>query len=209
MPVTIGGSGPITGVTSINTSVSDTELGYLDGVTSALQTQINSKANDSSQGLYFITANTFSGSSAVNINNCFTSTYDNYRIVLSGVKAASGSVGLRFRLRASAADNTSSNYQYGRMYVGLVDNIAFASVNNTTAAFWEPCSASDAYGSAIVIDVLSPALTERTAFIANAASNTMSLYNGLMTVTTAYDGFTVYPASSTLSGTVRVYGYKN
>ena len=44
MPVTIGGSGPITGVTSINTTVSDTELGYLDGVSSALQTQINGKA---------------------------------------------------------------------------------------------------------------------------------------------------------------------
>lgn len=43
MPVTIGGSGPITGVTSINTTVTDTELGYLDGVTSALQTQINGK----------------------------------------------------------------------------------------------------------------------------------------------------------------------
>lgn len=43
MPVSIGGNGPITGVTSINTTVTDTELGYLDGVTSALQTQINAK----------------------------------------------------------------------------------------------------------------------------------------------------------------------
>lgn len=43
MPVSIGGNGPITGVTSINTTVTDTELGYLDGVSSALQTQINGK----------------------------------------------------------------------------------------------------------------------------------------------------------------------
>ena len=47
MPVVIGGSGPVTGVTSINTTVSDTELGYLDGVTSALQTQIDGKVTGS------------------------------------------------------------------------------------------------------------------------------------------------------------------
>lgn len=45
MPIVLNGSGPVTGVTSLNTTVSDTELGYLDGVTSALQTQINSKLN--------------------------------------------------------------------------------------------------------------------------------------------------------------------
>lgn len=44
MPITINGTGPIDGVTSLNTSVSSTELGYLDGVTSALQSQINTRA---------------------------------------------------------------------------------------------------------------------------------------------------------------------
>lgn len=43
MAVTIGGSGAFTGITSLNSSVSDTELGYVDGVTSAIQTQIDSK----------------------------------------------------------------------------------------------------------------------------------------------------------------------
>lgn len=50
MPVTIGGSGPITGVTSINTTVSDTELGYLDGVTSAIQTQLAGKGTINTNG---------------------------------------------------------------------------------------------------------------------------------------------------------------
>ena len=45
MPIVLNGSGPITGVTSLNTTVSDTEIGYLDGVTSALQTQLAGKAD--------------------------------------------------------------------------------------------------------------------------------------------------------------------
>lgn len=43
MPISINGSGPIDGITSLNTTVSSTELGYLDGVTSAVQTQLNAK----------------------------------------------------------------------------------------------------------------------------------------------------------------------
>ena len=43
MPISISGDGPITGITSLNTTVNSTELGYLDGTTSAIQTQINAK----------------------------------------------------------------------------------------------------------------------------------------------------------------------
>jgi len=49
MPLDINGQGSISGITSLNTSasvnLSETELGYLDGVTSGLQTQINEKLN--------------------------------------------------------------------------------------------------------------------------------------------------------------------
>jgi hypothetical protein len=43
MSLQLSGSGVVTGLTSINTDVSDTEIGYLDGVTSALQSQLGSK----------------------------------------------------------------------------------------------------------------------------------------------------------------------
>lgn len=38
MPVSINGSGPIDGITSLNTTVSSTELGYLDGVNGPILT---------------------------------------------------------------------------------------------------------------------------------------------------------------------------
>lgn len=50
MPISINGSGPIDGITSLNTTVSNTELGYLDGTTSAIQTQLGSKADILSNG---------------------------------------------------------------------------------------------------------------------------------------------------------------
>lgn len=48
MTIIINGTGPIDGITSLNTTVSNTELGFLDGATSNIQTQINAKANISS-----------------------------------------------------------------------------------------------------------------------------------------------------------------
>lgn len=52
MPITINGTGPIDGITSLNTTVSNTELGYLDGTTSAIQTQLGSKADILSNGAW-------------------------------------------------------------------------------------------------------------------------------------------------------------
>ena len=74
MPLVLTGDGAVG-------PLSASEVGFLDGVTSSVQTQINAKANDASQGFYFITSQTFSAASAVNVNNCFSSTYDNYRVV--------------------------------------------------------------------------------------------------------------------------------
>jgi len=43
MPLDINGQGSISGITSLNTVVSDAELERLDGVTGAIQTQLNGK----------------------------------------------------------------------------------------------------------------------------------------------------------------------
>lgn len=43
MPIILNGTGDITGLASVNSSVSAAEIGYLDGVSSAIQTQINNK----------------------------------------------------------------------------------------------------------------------------------------------------------------------
>lgn len=45
MPMILNGTGDITGLASVNSSVSAAEIGYLDGVTSALQTQITAKVS--------------------------------------------------------------------------------------------------------------------------------------------------------------------
>ena len=49
MPMILNGTGDITGLASVNSSVTAAEIGYLDGTTSTIQTQINTKAAISGQ----------------------------------------------------------------------------------------------------------------------------------------------------------------
>jgi hypothetical protein len=38
---------------------------------------------------------------------------------------------------------------------------------------------------------------------------TLAVQSAAHDVATAYDGFTIFPSSGTIAGTIRVYGYKN
>lgn len=222
MPVTINGSGPIAGVTSINTTVSDTELGYLDGVTSALQTQINAKAADSSQGLYLITPSSIanSGGSAsasggaisfttvnsVSLNGCFTATYDNYRILLN--YSGSASDYLSIRLRASGSDLSTTTYAF-QMVQGASTTVSGSRTTGQTA--WGDIIYFDATQESAAIDIYNPALAKATYFhlLESRSTPVVRMGAGNNSTASAYDGMTIYPTSGTITGTVRVYGYKN
>lgn len=212
MPVTIGGSGPITGVTSINTTVSDTELGYLDGVTSALQTQINAKAADSSQGLYLITSQSFSAASSVSVNNCFSTTYSQYLIM----RTLLGSVidqNINVRLRVAGTDDSGTNY---RRQVLSADSTTVAGVRATGETSWVSALS---YTETVAIGVAqlwvsNPFDAARTTAYGVAGYDhdaNIAIYQRVMAhdLATSYDGFSFYPSSGTITGTIRVYGLKN
>lgn len=206
MPITINGTGPITGVTSINTSVSDTELGYLDGVTSGIQSQINT-----SGGLVKIVDNTFSASSAVNINNCFTSTYANYRIMVALTAASATDPTIPVYYRASGTDTTTGYQRYGYGNDGaaltvLATNDATIMVSSTT----------NPKNTFLILDSFAPNLAQMTVgnffsgWVTNAGQGPRMQHGSFtQTSTTQFDGFSLVPSSGTISGTVRVYGYRN
>jgi hypothetical protein len=66
------------------------------------------------------------------------------------------------------------------------------------------------------MDIYSPYLTRKTSMTSQAASwqgatSQFFMINtaGTTSVTTSYDGFTLFPNTGTFSGQIRVYGYRN
>ena len=154
----------------------------------------------------------FSGASSVSLNNVFSSTYTNYKIVITGTGPSDT---FNFRFRVGGADSTGSEYWY-----------VFAWMSSSAASMQTPTVAENATsfkigefgGSAntITFDVGGPFLAATTAMnIHNSFSRGTSTGNmrsyiggGFHDLATSYTGFSFYCDSGTMTGTVSVYGYK-
>jgi len=169
-------------------------------------------------GLTFITSSTFSAVSSVSVNNCFTSTYDNYRITLT-FTAASTDLNVRLRLRASGSDNSTSNYDSQLLYVTgttVTGQQNTGTSGNTQWGLFGGFESDQPTASHMIADIVGPQLTSYTKLsgtavvLGTADGFTYNMLLGNMfKATTAFDGFSLLTSTGTISGTVRVYGYRN
>jgi hypothetical protein len=154
----------------------------------------------------------FSGASSVSLNNCFSSSYDNYQLIFDFTGTANGSFDLR--MRASGADATGSNY--ARQFT-LTTSTTYVGGRASTQSSY---AISDIGGSggakqSIVTYAFNPnnaVATTFRSFGGFAFDNNTALYImdtiGNHQLATSYTGFTVSATSGTMTGTVSVYGYK-
>ena len=156
---------------------------------------------------------TFSGVTSVSLNGCFSSTYDNYKIV-STITSSSASDTVYLRLRASGTDDTSGNYN--RTLVesnsGGVTNRYDSGATSLDVTVTHSPSANQGGFS---LDLERPFLTTWSVGLLNSAGRGstggwVGRAGGFShSVATSYDGLTIFTGSGTLTGTIRVYGYKN
>ena len=160
-------------------------------------------------GLDLITTQSFSAASTVSVNNCFTSTYENYRIMFYADGSASDQ-GVNLRLRASGIDASGANY-----------NSQSVAANSTTVGGGRTTSDTNIRAAAVasnqisssIFEIFRPNLSLKTAFQFFINQSYLDAYISIVfgnhTLSTAYDGFSLIPGTGTITGTLRVYGYKN
>ena len=158
----------------------------------------------STSGMALITTGTLSATTSLSINNCFTSTYRNYVLVLNVTGA--GAEGISFRLRASSTDATSNyNYQYVEAKSTTV------SAARSAGAATILLSAIRGTGNTYVnFSVSKPQEATNTSLVSSSqdpdSGASMFLVSASNTNNTAYDGFTVYTTTNAMTGTISVYG---
>ena len=168
----------------------------------------------SSGALTKINTTSFSAVASQAVNSVFTSTYKNYRVLitLSGC-SADGTVYLR--MRASGTDS-SVNYFYGIPAIGAGGTAA----NQTGAGQAQfPLSDLDSVSNAsrysFAIDVYNPQAAVDTSFgkVFNAVAQDSTVYGGagggLHNVLTSYDGFSIIASAGNITGKVTTYGYSD
>jgi hypothetical protein len=161
-------------------------------------------------GLVLVASQSFSAVSSVSVNNCFSATYDNYRLIVTHTGTAASPVGVRLRMRVSGADNSTSNYSYAGRYDSTLGEGRLLATSQTSALVGD---AGDT-NAGQTIDILSPALAFRTLILAQSSAwgttqGGAAWLNGVFFANTTFDGVSIFPASSTITGSLRVYGYRN
>lgn len=168
---------------------------------------ISTAGNVTGAGLDLITTQSFSAASSVSVNNCFTSTYLNYRFFFN-VSSSAGSGELYVRLRAAGADNTTSNYRSGGIY-SVFSTGTVNTTNYNSATAWTVYYLVNGIGHAKAVEVMAPQDTVPTAMGSiGANTDANAYYSGWFNASTSFDGFTIYPYSGTITGTLSVYGYR-
>lgn len=178
-----------------------------DGATAieALGDAIDATVAGLGSGLKFITTQSFTTSSAINVNNCFSSTYTNYKILVNATGSATGN--LNMRMRVGGVDNSGSIYS--RQFLRAISSTVSGSYDTLTETNVGDVATTTT--NLCVVEVFNPALAAKTRIAANFSGggvNYVGLFYTLHDTATAYDGFSLIPSSGTVTGNLWVYGYQ-
>lgn len=159
-------------------------------------------------GLQFIKSQTIgSGVSSVTVTGAFSTTYDNYKIIISGgVASTTNTLHMTIGSTATGYGRLQALYAYNALTV-TVDSSDFASPFVVVAGG----SVNGLSGS---VEVFQPFNATATSFYASLQNMVAGTANSLRTSfaallnTTSYTAFTLTTSTGTITGgTISVYGY--
>ena len=163
----------------------------------------------SGAGLTLISSTTIGTTvSTVAVSSCFSSTYDNYKIIVSG-GIASSNPNLDLVL-----GSTTSGYYYFLIRSNAYSSVSQSTASNTTSF---PFVGSGGPNSLQAnFDLLGPNLAKRTEFTGtshttNSSSLGFGVVGGFQNSDTQFTGFTLGTGGdgTMTGGTIKVYGYSN
>ena len=163
-------------------------------------------------GFIPIVSGSFSAATTVNVNNCFSSTYDTY--LVSFYTTSAGNTGT-LKMRVGGVDSSTQYYDSKLTTSGTTGTTVTGSLqsNVTTGFKVTPTAVQSVYNVNLIIT--NPALASTTFYSGlpvygndSSPSTNLDVSAGKHNVSTAYDGFTLTFAGST-TGNYRVYGLKS
>lgn len=142
------------------------------------------------------------------VTNAFSSDYDNYRIVVSGV-TSSVQQNMLFQFMSGGVPVGGADYGHAGFYQvssGTLNGIFF------TATTLEIMPMNNNGTNHISFDVFVPNKAERSRFVGLGGMNdsVSFFYHGVHKLATAYTDFRLVVTGGTfIGGNIRVYGYRN
>ena len=181
---------------------------------SAIDTSLFSITNGKNVGLVPLVNTTFTTTSALQVDNVFTTDYDNYKIIFRLTACSSSGTGIRLTLVDGTTPTTTAKAFWGSS--GSTNSGAAASTYGSALTYFDLIyggSASPSLTNA-VIDIIAPKLATSTGLTFNTfnlSGGVSFAYAGAGAFETndTFEGVRFAPASGTMSGNIKIYGYRN
>ena len=164
-------------------------------------------------GLVHIATESFTAVSSVSLNNVFSSNYQNYLVFINPT-ASSANQGLYLRYRASGTDATGTDFSYAGRDIGVTGSAGDIVGSNSLSYMPLGASSSTFNQTAIELVIWNPYIAAYTmsrysTWQYDGSSTYFRNMGARHNQTVSYDGFTFYPNTGTITGSLRVYGYRN
>jgi len=164
----------------------------------------------STQGFVLINTTSFSAVSSQTIDSLFSSTYQNYRMVLTISSVSGTNANILGYFRSAGADvttnnNTESIVQYSTTITGAE--------SGSTIEFGRSSTSYSSFSN-YAVDIFNPQLARNTSFSSNGGfvTNAGVPYQyrsfGYNLSTTQMTGINIYPSTGTMTGEVSIYGLR-
>ena len=183
------------------------QYAYIEA-TSTLQVYTGSAWISAGGGLAFVKEQVIgSAVSAITVTGAFSSTYDNYKITVTGGVA---SVNNQMTMTLGS---TATGYYSFQIYGGY-GAATVTGANQSNAAYWGGMAAGTTASISADIDLQSPNLAKNTHMSAGYSQSdtggSVNWIRGYVNKATQYTAFTLTASTGTFTGgTIRVYGYQN
>jgi len=172
---------------------------------SQISSLLDAKSPVSTTGLVLLNTTTFTAQASVSIDNVFTSTYNYYQLVFDSVYS-SGSQAINLRGRINLTDIAGTAYDCPGVTLSRAGAFTNIGVNGGSAARIGTTSTTD--DTFINAEFTTTGNNLFFKFYGFSAIDTFAFGGGKVAGANPITGFTVYPASGTMTGTIKVYGYK-
>ena len=177
-----------------------------------IDTAMNTALGTNKAGMVLLNTTSFSGVASQSVNDVFSATYENYKIIIT-ISDLSVDGTTRLKLRVSGTDSSASYYS---AYNGIaVDGAGFTFTENNVSTGMVVTSGDGGTDNiySYAGDILKPFLAVSTLMSGiSTSSKSDGTFVGMPGATahqvaTSYTGFSIIPASGTITGKVSVYGY--
>jgi len=161
-------------------------------------------------GLVYVTSvvvPTSPAQNTISVSNCFTSTYDNYKITWTGGVSV-GAEAVSVNLLPTSVTGWNTSYSMNVTYVtyaGVVTNLTV----NAGAKWTYGAEITTVNKTNLNLELLAPNLAQYTgltnSYLGGSGAGTGA---GLHQIASAFTGFTLSTASNFTGGTITVYAYR-